>query len=163
MKNGSETQVLLDAIRRIVQTLHTSSREVEKRLGISAAQLFVLHKLREAGELSINELAERTFTHQSSISVVVAKLHDRKLVVRYTSPKDARRIQIALSAAGKTLLRKAPDAAQDLFINAFQILPPKKQKQLAGLLAEFTIKGKLGSELPPMLFEHEKEKRKHNA
>ncbi len=64
---------MLDAIRRIVQALRESSRAAEKRVGLSGAQLFVLQTLGESPGLSLNELAERTRTHQSSVSVVVTQ------------------------------------------------------------------------------------------
>jgi MarR family transcriptional regulator, lower aerobic nicotinate degradation pathway regulator len=149
----TDLQLVLDAIRRVVQTLNTSSREIEKKLGISMAQLFVLQKLTEAEQLSINELAARTFTHQSSVSVVVQKLKDRKLVRSKPSSRDARKMEISLTSEGKHLLRKAPNAAQNLFITAFNELPAMKQKQLAQLLSEYTSSVLFGKTTPPMLFE----------
>jgi len=53
---------VLDAVRRIVQVLRVSSRAAEKLVGLSAAQLFVLHRLEETQAISLNELAERTLT-----------------------------------------------------------------------------------------------------
>ena len=70
---------VLDAIRRIVQALRESSRAAEKGVGLSSAQLFVLQTLQETPGLSLNELAERTRTHQSSVSVVVTKLARQRL------------------------------------------------------------------------------------
>ena len=67
------TRQVLDAIRRVVRTLREASRHSEKAAGISAAQLFVLQRLAGTGGLSVNELAARTLTHQSSVSVVVSK------------------------------------------------------------------------------------------
>jgi tetratricopeptide (TPR) repeat protein len=61
-------------LREIVQALRESSRRAEQRLGISGAQLFVLEKLADAPSQSLNDLAARTFTHQSSVSTVVARL-----------------------------------------------------------------------------------------
>ena len=65
--------------------LRVASRAAERDVGLGAAQLFVLHKLEEAPRLSLNELAERTRTHQSSVSVVVRRLVNRGLVAR-TAP-----------------------------------------------------------------------------
>jgi len=55
-----------------VQALRVSSRAAERDVGLSAAQLFVLDRLAGADQaLCVNELAQRTLTHQSSVSVVV--------------------------------------------------------------------------------------------
>src|SRR5438105_26745 len=85
---GSETRSILDSIRRIVRALRLADRAAEKRLGLSGAQLFVLHKLAVGPALSLNELADRTLTHQSSVSVVVQRLVKRKLAARARSGKD---------------------------------------------------------------------------
>src|SRR5690242_2450699 len=89
----ADTQSILDAIRKIVKSLREASKSTEKRMGLSAAQLFVLQKIAESDKpLSINELAERTLTHQSSVSVVVTKLVNHKLVERLPSKLDARAV-----------------------------------------------------------------------
>src|SRR4051794_8130303 len=71
---GGDVRAIMDAIRRIVRVLRVSSRAAEKQVGLSGAQLFVLHKLADTPALSLNELADRTRTHQSSVSVVVQRL-----------------------------------------------------------------------------------------
>src|SRR5438034_4949060 len=101
-RDSDSTAIVLDCVRRIVQTLRVSGRAAEQRVGLTGAQLFVLRQLAAAeGPLSVNELAERTFTHQSSVSVVVHKLETRGLVRRLRSPDDARRMQLSPTPAGK--------------------------------------------------------------
>src|SRR5665213_199086 len=78
-QGGNEIREILDSIRRIVRLLRVSSREAEREVGLSGAQLFVLRTLSEHKFLSVNELAERTHTHQSSVSVVVQVLVDKGL------------------------------------------------------------------------------------
>ena len=116
------------------------------------AQLFVLQRLKEENGLSINELAARTYTHQSSVSVVVQKLKDRKLVSSKPSEADARKMVISLTTEGKKLLQRAPNATQDLFIEAFHSMPLQKQAQFAQLMSEYTSSEMFGT-MPPMLFE----------
>src|SRR3954468_12674201 len=85
-----DVRIVLDGVRRIVQSLRESSRRAEKRVGMSGAQLFVLQKLEEAPAQSLNDLAGRTHTHQSSVSTIVARLVERGLVTRMRSPRDGR-------------------------------------------------------------------------
>src|SRR3989442_1394745 len=103
--SGGEVTAILDSIRRIVRVLRVASRAAEKDFGLSAAQLFVLHALAEGPALSLNEVAERTRTHQSSVSVVVQRLVDRGLVVRDSVAGDARRKGLSLTPAARPLLR----------------------------------------------------------
>ena len=82
------TRAVLDSIRRIVRALRESSRKTERSVGLGAAQLFVLQRLAGAPPLSINELADRTLTHQSSVSVVVSRLVRAGLVARTRAAAD---------------------------------------------------------------------------
>ncbi|HEY3667307.1 MAG TPA: MarR family winged helix-turn-helix transcriptional regulator, partial [Polyangiaceae bacterium] len=63
--NGDVRQVL-NALRQIVRSLRVSSRTAEQRVGLSGAQLFVLQCLARQSPCSVNELAARTATDQSS-------------------------------------------------------------------------------------------------
>jgi DNA-binding MarR family transcriptional regulator len=62
-----EASAVVDDIRRIVAALRASSRGAERAVGVTGAQLFVLQVLAREQALSVNELAERTRTHQSTV------------------------------------------------------------------------------------------------
>src|SRR3954465_15186110 len=109
LRHTRDLRHALDAFRRIVQMLRTGSGEAERRLGLSSAQLFALQRLAASPGASVNELAARTFTHQSSVSVVVQHLVERGLVAKGPGKDDRRRVQLAVTAAGKALLRRAPE------------------------------------------------------
>ena len=129
---------VVDAIRSIVQSLRVSGREAEQKLGISSAQLYVLQELQERPALSINELAERTYTHQSSVSMVVARLVESRLVTRISALGDARRLSISLTPAGRALLRRSPDAAQTRLVKALRTMSRPELRELAGNLGLLT-------------------------
>ena len=150
---SNEVRDVLDSIRRIVRLLRVSSRESEREVGLSSAQLFVIQKLHEADVLSVNELAERTHTHQSSVSVVVQALVDKKLVTRRRAADDARRMDVALTSAARARLKKAPNAAQDRIIEAIENLPGAVRTQLAQSLTRLVQEANLDEEDAPMMFE----------
>lgn len=152
---STATRDVLDAVRRIVQTLHESSRCAEHHLGVSGAQLFVLQRLSESPASSLNELAERTHTHQSSVSVVVGKLVERGLVRRAKADGDGRRLQLSLTPAGRRLSDRAPHAAQDRLIAAVQKLSVPRRAVLADVLTELA-QAVSGTRRAGMFFEDEK-------
>jgi DNA-binding MarR family transcriptional regulator len=158
-----EIRAVLDGIRRIVQALRESSRSAEKRVGLSAAQLFVLLKLSGERALSVNELAARTLTHQSSVSVVVARLVEAGLVVSTRSETDARRVEIALTRKGRAVLAKAPEAAQDRLITAITALPRVRRKALAEGLELLADAMAPRGRSPRMLFEDQPETHRRNG
>ncbi len=147
---------ILDAIRRILRSLRASSRVTESELGISGAQLLVLQCLRSAESLTINELAERTQTHQSSVSVVISKLTKADLVKRRPSAEDGRKVEVALTAAGARMLsRKSPGLAQERLFAALSELPRSKQKQLAELLTQVVEAAGFADQPATLFFEEE--------
>lgn len=156
-----EVTLALDAIRRIVQTLRVSARVAERRLGVSGAQLFVLHSLAEGPAESLNELAARTYTHQSSVSVVVERLVRRRLVSRHQSALDGRRVRIELTPTGRELLRSSPEVAQVRLIRALRALPRRDSRELARILAH--VGSGLGAEQKPALFFEDGDARRRAA
>ncbi|HZI40736.1 MAG TPA: MarR family transcriptional regulator, partial [Gemmatimonadaceae bacterium] len=90
MTPTDDTARAMNAVRSVVRALRLNTRSIEGKLGISLAQLFVLQQLADKPSDSLNELAERTATHQSSVSVVVRRLVDRGLVTRVASESDRR-------------------------------------------------------------------------
>lgn len=121
----------LDALREINQELRISARAAEQRIGLSAAQLFVLQQLADAPAESLNDLAARTYTRHSSVSAVVSRLVERKLVGRASAPGDARRVQLTITPAGRALLAHAPEAAQSRLISGARRLPRAQLDALA--------------------------------
>lgn len=144
--------VILDGIRYVVQRLRRSSRDAERRIGLTAAQVFVLEQLNAAPDLSVNELAARTYTHQSSVSVVVSRLVRQGLVRRRRMLGDARRWSLSLSERGRRALARAPTVAQGDLIEALEQLPQQTRHTLAEgmgrLVRDMGAEGK-----PAMFFE----------
>jgi DNA-binding MarR family transcriptional regulator len=128
---------VIDSIRVLVKALRDSGRDAEQKLGITSAQLYVLQALRER-PASINELAARTYTHQSSVSMVVARLVVNRLVTRTAARGDARKLSISLTPAGRTLVKKAPDAAQTRLISALRAMSKSDLKALSSQLTNLT-------------------------
>jgi DNA-binding MarR family transcriptional regulator len=124
----------LDSMRRIVRALGISARTAEHSIGVTGAQLLVLRMLDAHPAQSLNELAALTFTHQSTVSVVVERLVGRGFVNRSRSASDGRRVVLALTAAGRRALRHAPPPAQMRLIAAINALPPVRRRALAKVL-----------------------------
>jgi len=160
---GRDTQAVLDAIRRIVHGLRESSRWAESSVGLSGAQLFVLQKLAESPSISVNELAARTHTHQSSVSTVVTRLVERGLIKRVRSGEDRRSVVLSLSAQGSRVAAKAPDVPQDRLIRGIKQLSATRRRQLAAALGELALAMDGTSRAPAMFFEDHGTRRTRGA
>jgi DNA-binding MarR family transcriptional regulator len=143
----------MNAVRSIVRALRINTRSIELKMGISLAQLFVLQQLSERSADSLNELAERTATHQSSVSVVVRRLVERGFVSRSSSATDKRRIEISVTDSGRGLLADAPITIQTQMMTAMRQMAPDDQRTLADLLERWLRDSKIDFATPPMLGE----------
>jgi DNA-binding MarR family transcriptional regulator len=152
-KPGDDTREVLDSVRRIVRFLRHSAAADGAR-GITAAQRFVLQTLAAARTLSVNELAQRTYTDQSTVSVVAKRLVARGLVARARSSDDARRVDLALTRRGRELIgRDAPDAPSARMVAALSALRPATRRQLAASLGALVREMGIDLDPAPMLFE----------
>ncbi len=105
---------------------------------------------------SLNALAEHTLTHQSTVSVVVARLVVRGLVGRSRSKLDGRRLRLSLTPAGRAVLRGSPRLAQTRLFEALQTLSPSQLRALASTLT-LTVDAMGLATTPPGLFFDEDE------
>jgi len=129
-----EVTSVVDSLRRIVRALHRSHRLAEQEWQLSAAQLLVLQRLAEERTLSVNQLADRTFTHQSTVSVVVTRLVGRGLVRRSRATADARRAELGLTPAGRVLLERAMSSALMKLFDALDAMPASRLRVIGGCL-----------------------------
>lgn len=149
---------IMDGVRAVVRALRVNTRAIEKQLGISLAQLWVLQILEQGPADSLNELAVATVTHQSSVSVVVRRLVERQLATRTPVSADKRRVRIEITDAGRSLLVKAPPTVQVSLVAALRRMSPERRGQLAKLMADWLTDAGLDlSKEPPMLMEDDAE------
>lgn len=148
-----ETRLALDAIRRIVQALRESSRQAEKQVGLTGAQLFVLQALAQAPAVALNDLAAATHTHQSSVSTVVARLVERGLVQRDRAEADRRRLVLTLSAQGRRTIAGAPDLAQQRLVRSIEALGDRQRRDFADTLVAVARSTSSHDRAPAMFFE----------
>jgi DNA-binding MarR family transcriptional regulator len=148
-----EVAPVFNSLRRQVHALHAVSREVERRLDLTGAQLFVLAQLGATPSLSITDLAARTMTHQSTVSVVVRRLVRRKLVRKVRSVDDGRRVELTLTPTGRALLGRAPTSMQVRLALAVQALSPAVRRGLGRNLTALVAAIGADQAPVPMFFE----------
>ncbi|MFI5280655.1 MAG: MarR family winged helix-turn-helix transcriptional regulator [Gemmatimonadales bacterium] len=143
----------LRALRALIAGLGRSARSIEWRTGFTNAQLFLLRQLEPAAALSVNELAERARTSQSTVSSVLGRVVRAGLVRRERAPDDGRRVALTITPQGRRLLRRAPTPPTEALFDALESLTDREARGLAtGLGALVTALGLVG-EQAPMLFQ----------
>ncbi len=159
MDHAAEVRDAMEALRRIVRVLRVSGTAAERDQGISGAQLFVLQQLDETPAASLRELAMRTATDQSSVSVVASRLVARGLVARKAARADARRAELTITAAGRALIRRAPPAAPGRLRDALVALPARVRGPLTRGLRQLAAELEDRPGAAPMFFEERPRRR----
>ena len=157
---SSKPQEIMDQFRRIVHALRSSHRAAG-HLNLTGAQLFVLNVIAAGGRpLSVTEIAERTQTDQSTVSVVVSRLVERGLVSRKQSREDTRRVELSLTASGRALQKKAPaTVGQQRLTASLEHLTARDATKLLKLLDRIVDDMQIANEPVEMLFERRRPKK----
>lgn len=151
-----DAKAILNRVRQLVRALRSFEKQAQSRFGFGAAQMFILHVLQDEDELSLNELADRTATDQSSASLAVGKLVSDGYVRRTPSEEDRRQVRLALTAKGRALVRRAPPAAQQRIMESVRAMRRSDRAHLMALLDDL-MSGMLPADdgRSPMLFQDE--------
>jgi DNA-binding MarR family transcriptional regulator len=149
----TDSREVMNAIRRIIHALQVGSHAAQKSIGLSGAQLFLLQILASGEVMSVNELASRSCTHQSSVSVVVSRLVAAKLLKRSASAADGRRLDLSVTPAGRRLLKSRIVTPQERIIAVLARMEPSRLRDLRLLLEEVIAESGLDSGPIPMFFE----------
>lgn len=144
----------LERVRTLISALSHSARAVERSTGVTNAQLFLLQQLAGADSLSVNDLAARARTQQSTVSIVVARLVRAGLAAKRKSAADGRIAAISLTAKGRRLVSHAPAPPTSLLLHAIEALSDRDAQLLAdGVRALVRALG-VTPPVVTMLFEH---------
>lgn len=146
---------VLNAFRNLVKALRLADRAGLKKHGLGSSQIYILHALGRESQLSVNELAQRTGTDQSTVSVVVNKLVEKGFVASNRAESDGRRVELSLTPKGRQVLRNLPPPVQESIVAGVSRLPPARARVLADTLQEIVRGLGIDDEHPPMMFEED--------
>jgi DNA-binding MarR family transcriptional regulator len=98
---------------------HDATGRFEAYAGITVDQYLVLTALAQAGEEQYQaQLTKATGIDRTTISEVLARMHGAGFITQRRCTEDKRRLQAAMTKAGKAALRKGQTAERKLFPQA---------------------------------------------
>jgi DNA-binding MarR family transcriptional regulator len=153
-------QSILKDLRIIFRSAQAHSRWVEKKSGLSSAQLWMMWELFNEPGLTVSGLAKALSIHQSTCSNMLDKIQNKELVYRERSSTDQRVVRLYLTKKGSNLLAKAPRPAQGALADVLLRLPDDVLCRLESGLNQFVNALKVVDDKAGMLpFTEEKELR----
>ena len=135
---------VLKKFRQVFRAAKLHFSAVEKRAGVTGAQLWALWELYQQPGLRVTDLAAAMALHQSTVSNMIDKLLRKRLLRRDRGDLDGRVVRLHLTAPGMRLIRGAPNPARGVLPHALEHLPPDRlrdlDRQLTVLLARMKVK-----------------------
>lgn len=153
--NDSRDRVLAQ-LRGLVGALTSSARAVERRTGITNAQLFLLLELAADGPMGIGELAVRARTQPSTVSIVVSRLQRAGLVTKVRVAEDRRSVMVDVTKKGRAIAKHAPVPPTERLLSALRDLSPRDAAALARGLGPLVRSLAPDVQEPPLMFEEGK-------
>jgi DNA-binding MarR family transcriptional regulator len=139
---ANDPLAILAKFRILIRAAQRHSAAIQKRCGVSGAQLWMLQELRDAPGLRVGELATRMAIHQTTTSNLLDSLEKSGYVLKSRDESDQRVVNLSLSPSGARLLRKAPQPARGLLPEALARVGATDRARLdAGLQALLDVIG----------------------
>jgi DNA-binding MarR family transcriptional regulator len=95
--------------------------------GVSFAQCHAMAAIRQAGKISLNDLAAGMDLDKSTVSRTVDNLVKAKMVLRDPVPDDRRSITIRLTTKGTRAVREVEAGLSQCFDSLYKSIDPSKR------------------------------------
>ncbi len=118
---------VLVSLRQIIRAIDLHSKKLSKIAGLTGPQLILMRSIEQLGEVTIKQLSSHTNMSQATATTILDRLERNGYVTRIRSQQDKRKVHAYLTESGKALLKRAPRALQDNFIEKFQCLEEWEQ------------------------------------
>jgi DNA-binding MarR family transcriptional regulator len=125
---------VLIALRRIIRVTDSSSKNLARDTGLTTSQLLVLQLLEPGGDMTIGDIAKQVNLSQGTVTIIIDRLEDRKLVARIKGQQDKRKVFVEITNGGRDMLADAPKLLQTTFLENFARLAEWEQTYMLAAL-----------------------------
>lgn len=125
---------VLVALRRVIRATDLHSKHLAKTTGLTSPQILLLQTIRDKGEVTIGELANKMSLSQATVTTILDRLEKRSLVFRERSTQDKRKVHAYLTDEGLEMLKGAPMPLQEQFARQFNDLHEWEQTMIISSL-----------------------------
>jgi len=129
---------VLDFLRllwTVEHALQRQSKRMEARLGVTGPQRLVLRVVERFPDISPGELAEVVYLHPSTLTGVLRRLVDRRLLVRVGDPGDKRRSRLRVVEQSKLLTKKSAGTVEAAVTRVLSRVSERKIQHTRDVLA----------------------------
>jgi DNA-binding MarR family transcriptional regulator len=133
MLKRDSAEPILRALRRIIRKTSEHSRQVARDTGLSVPQSLCLRIIGDAKpkeEVTVVRVADAVQLAPATVSRLLDRLEEGKLIVRERRSQDRRKVCLVLTPLGRRRLKEMPPLLQVQFTARLQMLSDRKQADL---------------------------------
>ena len=127
--------LLLYMLKQVELAVRARIDEIVRPVGLTAAQYTALTVLERHTDMSSAQLARNSFVTAQSMADMITALEGRNLIERHRDKSDRRRLVVALTGEGRTLLDRCRDEVDALEATMLSGLSAAQTKALRATLA----------------------------
>ena len=145
---------VLEQFRIVFKSIRRHYQDVERRAGVSGAQLWALSEVAGRPGCQVGQLAKALAIHQSTASNILRGLDRQGLVRRHRRGKDQRQVQLYATRKGLRVLKRAPQPLIGVLQQALTDLPSSNlealHRQLTQLIKAMKLKALQAARAMPL-------------
>ena len=125
------TEILIK-IRKIVRAINLESKKIQKEHGVSIPQVLCLSYLKESENYQATQAEIKQFLNlnSSTTSGIIYRLENKGLLARLPKSGDKRKVNIALTSKGDSLLSQMPFLLHEQLSKKLPDVSPEKIVQI---------------------------------
>lgn len=125
-------------IRRLIQAEEFYTKELEKKYRVSVPQLSCLLALYENGPMPPSQVAKHIMVKSSTVTGIIDRLEQKRLVERSRISSDRRVITIGLTESGRMLAQNSPLPIQERIVDGYKDLPSNEREDIIRALKKLS-------------------------
>jgi MarR family transcriptional regulator, organic hydroperoxide resistance regulator len=138
-----ETLEFMRLLWSVDHALQRTSKRMDRNLGVTGPQRLVIRVLGSRPGLSAGDVAWTLKIHPSTLTGILKRLEQRKIIRRVSDPKDARRVFLHLNGLGETLNAARTGTVEEAVERALEKLPAAQvsgaRRVLEALVTELEV------------------------
>lgn len=129
-----ETLEFMSLLWSVDHALQRTSKQMDRTLGVTGPQRLVVRILGRNPGLSAGEVAQTLRIHPSTLTGILKRLEQRKIIRRVTDPTDRRRVFLHLHGLGETINAARAGTVEEAVERTLERRPPEELSGVRSLL-----------------------------
>jgi DNA-binding MarR family transcriptional regulator len=106
LRPAGETLQFMQRLWELVHALAVRSKRMGRTLGVTGPQRLAIRVVGQSPDATASEISEILGLHPSTLTGVLARLENQRLLQRRVDPADRRRVRFRLTPAGRRIDRE---------------------------------------------------------